>query len=175
MLRVPSEDWETIEDHDRFQAADGFDSFMDDFNTIVGGPLILLRFRFDMLGAGTTPSNKFSAPWTEMALFYFPLSDATPEKQAEFSKAIEEFEAGFSQIDPPHERMAGAWAVEESIEREGVGRGQEKPWVGFWGWDSSEQHKKAAESDFEKEYEHLWFGGNKDLFLRHLKFIQVDK
>lgn len=140
-------------------ASSTYTPFLENFKTIIGGPISLIHVDFNPSGGA---KKALSAPVTEIATFYFeggPADDAF-----DGAKKFLETCMADQRVDVP-------WAygiTHEELEKDGVkGKGA----VLLVGWESVDQHMELRKTDVFKENIHLLRQNAKGIEMHHTQFM----
>lgn len=155
-------DWETKKHHDDFTKSDLYGPFFDRFKSLLDGePLMFVHADFKPDGS---LNKTFSAPVTEMAVFYFeggPPSD--------YLEGVEKLNKLFDEQKPEGFLSLSAGITYEEVEKDGI---KGKAAVLTIGWQSVDQHMAFRNTQMFKDNIHLLRSTSKKIQVNHIAFMQ---
>jgi len=154
--------WETKNHHDDFTKTDTYGPFLKKFMSIADGdPLVFCHADFKPEGS---LSKTFSAPVTEMAIFYFeggPPSD--------YLEGVDKLQKIFDEDKPEGYLGASAGITYEELEKDGV---KGKAAVVMIGWQSVDVHMAFRNTQSFKDNIHLLRASAKKIEMNHIAYMQ---
>jgi heme-degrading monooxygenase HmoA len=136
-------DWNSVEDHLKFVSSPEFGEMLGKNRGYLAGKPVSYRVNLKPHPATDALSK---SPVTELFTCYFP-ADITAETKAEFEAVFNRFaEVGKNKAEGIT-AVAGGWVVEEVEYKDQKSRA----FLGVFGWQSVDAHKKYRETDAFKE------------------------
>ncbi|KAK4549275.1 hypothetical protein LTR36_007734 [Oleoguttula mirabilis] len=154
--------WDSKKHHEDFTATDAYGPFFKNVMSIVdGAPLMFVHADFKPEGS---LSKTFSAPVTEMAVFYFeggPPSD--------YLEGVEKLNKVLEEHTPEGLLSSSAGITYEDVEKDGI---KGKAAIVTIGWQSIESHMAFRSSQVFKDNIHLLRSTSKKVEMNHIAFMQ---
>ncbi|KAK5126296.1 hypothetical protein LTR85_010532 [Meristemomyces frigidus] len=154
--------WETKKHHDDFAASDIYGPFFDRFKSLLdGNPIMFCHADFKPNGS---LSKTFSAPVTEMAVFYF--EGGPPD---DYLEGVDKLSKLLDEQKPEGFLSSSAGITYEEVEKDGI---KGKAAVVTIGWQSVDQHMAFRNTQLFKDNIHLLRSSSKKVEMNHIAFMQ---
>ncbi|KAJ5951195.1 Dimeric alpha-beta barrel [Penicillium vulpinum] len=135
-------DWDDLESHLAFMAAPYYEAFMDGFNEIVGGSIVLFHAIFEE-GVGILPLVELNKHTADVSFAFFPAPSLTQDFQDDLSLASRAVNMALLESNDAPSSIASGWCSDDALDEERDGKGPERPWMSIVTWKTTEDRQRA--------------------------------
>lgn len=123
-------------------AAPYYKPFMDEFNTIIDGRVILFHTTYEE-GVGIVPLVEFNDYTADVFIAFFPARSLTQDFQDEFCQVSRDVNTDLLVFNDAPSSIASGWCTDDMLYEERHGKGPERPWISMVTWKNTETRQRA--------------------------------
>ncbi|OQE38009.1 hypothetical protein PENCOP_c009G05753 [Penicillium coprophilum] len=123
-------------------AAPYYQAFIDDFNQIIAGPIILFHTTCEE-GVGIAPLMELKNQITDVSLAFFPAGSLSQESQDDFSRVFQTVKTDLLKSKDAPSSIVSGWCTDDALDEERHGKGPEKPWMSMVTWKNTKTRQRA--------------------------------
>ncbi|KXG45582.1 Dimeric alpha-beta barrel [Penicillium griseofulvum] len=135
-------DWDDLQSHLNFMTAPHYQSFMNDFNTIVAGAVTLFHTTYEE-GVGIMPLVELNDYMADVYFAFFPARSLTQDFQDDFSRVSRTVNTDLLGSNDTSLSIASGWCIDDTLDEERPGKGPERPWMSIVTWKNAEIRQRA--------------------------------
>ncbi|KAJ5158954.1 Dimeric alpha-beta barrel [Penicillium coprophilum] len=123
-------------------AAPYYQAFIDDFNQIIAGPIVLFHTTYEE-GVGIAPLIELKDQITDVSLAFFPAGSLTQGFQDDLSWVSQTVKTDLLKPKDAPSSIVSGWCTDDALDEERHGKGPERPWMSMVTWKNTKARQRA--------------------------------